>query len=189
MMFTYRPFTYRPFTYRPFTYRQAFQCEQGTTLIIAMVFLLMMTLFGVGTMGTSNLNLLMANNEQLRIEAIQRSQSLIDSMINESENLAVVGGVGYTICAVSHVSSDCDISSIALPSMITAVDSGETIDYRAIRKGPETSAAPAFGEDDASSASFYKVAFYELQASYDGANLSRGRSQIAQGLMILIPDS
>ena len=170
-------------------YHQYHQCQQGAVLIIAMVFLLIMTLFGISTMRGVNLNMQMANNEQLRIEASERTQALIDGVVNDPNNFSVTGGIGYTICPVGDASANCDVASITLPSTLTSVDSGIDIDYRIIRKGPEMAAAPALDEESASSASLYKATFFEVQASYDGSSLRQGRSEIAQGIMVLIPDS
>ena len=42
-------------------------------------------------------------------------------------------------------------------------------------------------EDQASSASFYSVARYEVSASYDGSAAKLGNSRIVQGMLVRIP--
>ncbi len=160
--------------------------QEGTILIITLVFMLLITLLGVGSMQSSNLNLLMASNEQARIEAVEKAEGVIDNILSLESNIKVTGGVGYTMCAQGNTSSDCNESNIV--ASVNLVD-GETLTYRAVRKGPESASAPVMDETMASSASAFKVALFEVEAEYDGTSVRQGYSSIAQGLMQLIPNS
>lgn len=162
--------------------------QGGAVLAVALVFLLVITVLGVTGMRSSNVNLMMASNEQLRIEATEKTQAIIDAVISESSNLKVTGGVGYKLCGAGDTDATCNDASMIVPTNLTSTITGEEIDFFAERKGPESTSAPALKESEASSAAFYKATFFEIQANYNGTAVRRGNSEIAQGVMVLIPD-
>ncbi len=166
--------------------KQYYRQQKGAVLVVAMVFLLIITLFAIGSMRGSNLNLLMASNEQARIEAAEKTQALIDNILSIDDNIKVAGSVGYTMCAVG---ASCDSATLQVESTFTTVASGESVNYTVVRKGPELGSVPALNEEDVSSASSYKAAVFEVTATYDGSANRQGRSNIAQGVMVIIPGS
>jgi hypothetical protein len=58
------------------------QRQQGTTLLIALIFLVILTLFAVSGMNTGIINLRTANNVQLMIEAEYAAQRQIELMLS-----------------------------------------------------------------------------------------------------------
>lgn len=60
--------------------------ERGTTLLIALVFLVILTLFAVSGMNTSVVNLRSANNSQMMIEAEYVAQQHIEAKFNSAGN-------------------------------------------------------------------------------------------------------
>ena len=74
------------------TYRRSRQ--EGAVLIIALMFLLLLTLVATTGAETSTLQLQMAGNEQSRVEAQQQALAIIDAILDDSDNTPVVGGVG-----------------------------------------------------------------------------------------------
>ena len=56
--------------------------QQGTTLLIALIFLVILTLFAVSGMNTGIINLRTANNAQLMIEAEYAAQRQIELMLS-----------------------------------------------------------------------------------------------------------
>jgi Tfp pilus assembly protein PilX len=58
------------------------QRQRGTTLLIALVFLVILTLFAVSGMNTGVINLRTANNAQLMLEAEYAAQQQIEAVLN-----------------------------------------------------------------------------------------------------------
>lgn len=58
------------------------QRQRGTTLLIALIFLVILTLFAVSGMNTGVINLRTANNAQMMIEAEYAAQQQIEALIN-----------------------------------------------------------------------------------------------------------
>jgi hypothetical protein len=58
------------------------QRQRGTTLLIALIFLVILTLFAVSGMNTGIINLRTANNAQLMIEAEYAAQRQIELMLS-----------------------------------------------------------------------------------------------------------
>jgi Tfp pilus assembly protein PilX len=56
--------------------------QRGTTLLIALIFLVILTLFAVSGMNTGVINLRTANNAQLIVEAESAAQQRIEAMLN-----------------------------------------------------------------------------------------------------------
>jgi len=56
--------------------------EGGATLLISLIMLIMLTLFAVSAMNTGTINLKMVGNMQIRSEALDASQSTIESVLS-----------------------------------------------------------------------------------------------------------
>jgi hypothetical protein len=59
--------------------------QEGATLLIVMIILIMLTLFAVSAMNTGNINLKVVGNMQTRAEAADISQSVIDQTISSTQ--------------------------------------------------------------------------------------------------------
>jgi hypothetical protein len=64
--------------------------QRGTTLLIALIFLVILTLFAVSGMNTGIINLRTANNSQLMLEAEFAAQQQIETLINSVTNFMTV---------------------------------------------------------------------------------------------------
>lgn len=62
--------------------RTSQQRQRGTTLLIALIFLVILTLFAVSGMNTGVINLRTANNAQLMVEAEYAAQQQIEGVLN-----------------------------------------------------------------------------------------------------------
>ena len=161
--------------------------QSGAILIIALVFLLLITLLGISSSNTNIQQLLMAGNEQSRIEAVQRAQALVDGILDNEDNIPLSGNVGFRTCAFGDVDAICDSSVILLAPKVTAVLNGGNTSYFATRMGPLTAPVPPLNEELASSSSAYQIALVEVDATFDGTASRQGTSNIVQGIMLLVP--
>ena len=72
--------------------------QRGTTLLIALIFLVILTLFAVSGMNTGVINLRTANNAQLVLEAEFAAQQQIESLVgNVSHFMTVAAGTTTNI--------------------------------------------------------------------------------------------
>ena len=60
--------------------------QRGTTLLIALVFLVILTLFAVSGMNTGIVNLRSANNAQMMVEAEYAAQQQVEQMLSSAAN-------------------------------------------------------------------------------------------------------
>ena len=72
--------------------------QRGAILMVSLVFLLLMTIVAISAMKTGIFELLMSSNEQARIEAFQRAQSIMDDIFSEPDNIPVAGKIGDRFC-------------------------------------------------------------------------------------------
>lgn len=70
--------------------------QAGTTLLIALVFLVILTLFAVSGMNTGVINLRTANNAQMMIEAEYAAQQQIEQVLGSVTNFVTVAGSATT---------------------------------------------------------------------------------------------
>ena len=161
--------------------------QQGAALIVALLFLLLITLVATTGAENSTLQLQMAGNEQSRVEALQQNMAVLDAIIDDPDNTPVVGGVGFKICDLASTDASCDLTEIDLDSTVTTVPTGVGIDYFVTRVGPLEVDAPSMSEELASSASAYKFARQEITATVDGTDARLGNSTVVQGMQVRIP--
>ena len=166
------------------TYREN---QQGAALIVALLFLLLITLVATTGAENSTLQLQMAGNEQSRVEALQQNMAVLDAIIDDPDNTPVVGGVGFKICDVAATDASCDLTEIDLDTTVTTVPTGVDIDYFVTRVGPLEVDAPSMSEELASSASAYKFARQEITTAIDGTDARLGNSTVVQGMQVRIP--
>jgi hypothetical protein len=164
------------------TYRQ-----RGATLIVALLFLLLITLVATNGAQTSTLQLQMAGNEQSRVEAQQRALAVLDAIIDDDNNVPVVGGIGFKICDAGSTDNSCDLNQIVVDNTVTTLPTGVDLDYFVTRVGPLEIDAPPMSEEQVSSASAYKLARQEVTASIDGLEERLGAATIVQGVYVRIP--
>jgi len=81
------------------------QRQRGTTLLIALIFLVILTLFAVSGMNTGVINLRTANNAQLIVEAEYAAQAQIEAMLG-SVTPFVTGVLGTATTTNVDVNGD-----------------------------------------------------------------------------------
>lgn len=69
--------------------------QQGATLLIALVFLVALTMFAVSGMNTGIINLRVANNAQVSIEAQAAAQQMIEQVLGSATAFTPTGVAAY----------------------------------------------------------------------------------------------
>ncbi len=164
--------------------KSAQQKQEGAILVIALVFLVAISLLAIGSMGSSNIGLHMAMNEESRIAAEQGAQALADAIVSDTGTTPVVGASGFTICTVGE--SNCDRTDLPVSNaVLQAAISAGYISARVQRNGPQFRPPPRIVE---SSIDKFTSASFEVTTTYDRVDESLGRVQITEGVLVLIPN-
>jgi hypothetical protein len=157
--------------------------QRGGVLLVALVFLVVLGLFGLTSMQSSRLQLRMANNEEVRINAHQAAQALVDAVAGTPDMTPVIGAAGYTLCTPGQ--PDCDNESLFMPDgdLADEVDDGH-LWGTAVMTAPTNSPPPrglGFSADKFTSTAF------QVETTYDRADDGLGRADVTAGLIILTP--
>lgn len=159
--------------------------QRGATLVTALVFLLVITLFSVTSMRSGTIGVRMAQNEESRFSALQSSQALGEAIVGSPASTPVIGGAGFTNCTAGE--SACDRYTINVPSgfLQSEVDGGY-LNARVARLTPPEKPPPRVLE---SSIDKFSAASFEVTSTYDRTEDGLGRARLVEGLLVLVPQN
>ena len=164
----------------------------GMALMLAMAFLLLLTLLAGKAMRGTALAFRLAGNEASREQAQQYAEAIIAELAAEPANFPLAAGVGEVLCEPSRAGSAGCSGVVAQPATVAlSLPRGMAADYRVIRKAPEWLGRLPLRLDQsvASSSRMYQAAVFEVQAEVDGSGARLGSAEIAQGVAVLVPRS
>lgn len=182
--------------------------QRGAALATALFFLVVITILGLAAMRAGQNDLRLALNEETRITAVQRAQSLLEVMLeNDDTNLAVRQGSGYL--QNCYLSPQLDATSLKArqgfdcPSALvdtTTLPGGTLRDhaYTLIRResvgGSDFAPVSALRRGD--SGERFRLASFTVLAGYDRTSTSRassatetgnfGAAEVSQGTFIKV---
>ena len=142
--------------------------QQGAALLVALAFLVVVTLISLTSMRSSTTELRLASNNEERISAEQVAQSAVDSAISNPTNLVVSGIEGKKITTITLSTSD--VPEFANASI--EVTEGQT-------------ANPPRGLGV--SADKFQGTIFHVDGSYDNIDGGRGQAFVGQGVVLLSP--
>ena len=157
--------------------------QQGAILVIALMFLVAITLYTVSSMRSSNIGLYIAQNEESRVAAEQAAQALADAIVASPASTPVVGVSGYTACTPGETGCDRNDLPVSDPVLASAVANNH-VRARVERTGTAFRPPPRIVEtsiDKFSSASFRVV------TTFDRVDAGLGREQVTEGVLVLVP--
>jgi hypothetical protein len=157
--------------------------QSGAILVIALMFLVAITLFTVSSMRSSNIGLHMAQNEESRIAAAQAAQALADAIVANPVSTPVIGKTGFTACTPGQAGCDRNDLPVVDP-VLNAGIANNYISARVERIGAEFSPPPRAVE---SSIDKFASASFRVITTYDRAAEGLGRQQVTEGVLVLVP--
>ena len=159
------------------------QKQSGAILVIALIFLVAITLFTVSSMRSSNIGLRMAQNEEARIAAVQAAQALADAIVANPASTPVVGMSGYTSCTAGQ--ANCDRQDLPVEDSMLAYEVATNhISARVERTGSVFRPPPRVVE---SSIDKFTSASFRVTTTFDRVDEGLGRQQITEGVLVLVP--
>ena len=158
--------------------------QNGAILIISLLFLIAITLLTISSMGSSNIGLHMAQNEESRIVAEQGAQALADAIVSDPSTTRVVGESGYAYCTAGESGCNSGGLTVSDPILAASIAYGH-VTGRVEREGPAFRPPPRVVE---SSIDKFTAASFEVTTTYDRVDESLGRQQVIEGVLVLVPN-
>jgi len=162
--------------------------QRGVVLVVALVLLVAVTMLSLAGISTTTLELMMASNQQARINSFQQAQAGIAAVGSDLDNFQVTGGVGHVRCTADFHNSryydatgevSCGSPDLAVPAAYDLTHSRTAV----WRLPPLLEPAPRFTE---TSAEKLKVASYKIDSRYDARDRRGGRAEHNQGLIVTV---
>lgn len=157
--------------------------QSGAILIIALVFLVAITLLTTSSMRSSNIGLFLAQNEESRIAADQAAQALADAIVANPASTPVVGDAGFTFCTVGGV--NCDRTDLPVEDpLLAAAIANDMMSAKVERTGTVFSPPPRVVE---SSIDKFTSASFTVTTTFDRIEDGLGYQQVTEGVLVLVP--
>jgi len=110
--------------------------EQGATLLVTMIMLIMLTLFALSAMNTSIVNLRMVGNMQNRAEALDATQKTIEAVISTTRFVDFPNNAIEDICGAANTMCT-DLNGDDVPDLTTTLTPAPTCIQSKITKVKE----------------------------------------------------
>lgn len=161
------------------------QAQRGAALLVGLALLLVVTILATSSVRFSMNSLRGAVNEELRVDAFHRAQSLIDATLTRTGNTAVIGKAGDTNCLPAM--SGCNRNTLTLPEatdeMLAELSASE-VAVTVRRLGPEFLPPP---RTSGYSAVKFRSAHLQVESRYDQTADGYGRAELAEGVAVVVP--
>jgi len=157
--------------------------QGGAILVIALMFLVAITLFTISSMRSSNIGLFMAQNDESRIAAEQAAQALADAIVASPASTPVVGEPGYTACTAGETGCTRNDLPVNDPVLASAV-ANDYIQARVERTGTLFRPPPRVVE---TSIDKFTSASFRVVTTYDRIDEGLGHEQVTEGVLVLVP--
>lgn len=159
--------------------------QAGAVLLISLVVIMLITVLAVTGVRMSIGGLRGAVNEELRVDAMHRAQSLVDGILAIPGNTAVVGTANELNCLPTM--AGCARNNLSLPDMAPdgyepLVLSGTTVAVQ--RLAPEQAPPPRVA---GYSAVKFQSAAMEVQTRYDETSSGWGQAALTEGVSVIVP--
>ena len=157
--------------------------QSGAILIIALVFLVAITLLTTSSMRSSNIGLFLAQNEESRIAADQAAQALADAIVANPASTPVVGDAGFTFCTPGAY--NCDRTDLPVQNPLLAGAIAENhLSAKVERTGTVFRPPPRVVE---SSIDKFTSASFTVTTTFDRVEDGLGYQQVSEGVLVLVP--
>ena len=156
--------------------------------MLALVFMLLLSMVAATVLQSAMLQLHMAGNDQFKEEALYRAQAIATELSMERDNFSLQDAVGGTACRQGDEAPPCDRSSLLLPSSAQNLE-GYTLDIRITRQDPLLwrGFPVRESENNASSSRSFDAAIFEVDVHLNGSEAGLGSARIVQGVAVRVP--
>lgn len=171
--------------------------QGGAVLVVALIFLLLLSILAVSIMRSGQLEVLMAGNAQSQLGAFEYAEGIAESILARwSTNLNpndVVCSTGFPAPSPSDPALNCTVTTLAWDnrlkpstSTIAAIQSATVQGRARPLNGGKPSCVPAFITGIAHGTWAF---FFDVEASYDNSAVRQGASRVNHGAVLVNPVS
>jgi len=165
---------------KPFSMKRK---QGGAILVVALMFLVAITLYTISSMRSSNIGLFMAQNEESRVAAEQAAQALADAIVASPASTPVVGNTGYTACTAGETGCNRNDLPVTDPVLASAVANNH-MQARVERTGTLFRPPPRVVE---TSIDKFTSASFRVVTTFDRVDEGLGHEQVTEGVLVLVP--
>jgi hypothetical protein len=158
----------------------ALAAQRGVALAVALILLVVMTLMVLSGVRMSSNELRMSMNDEIRVNAFEQAQSLVDTVIRDFSNTPVLAD-GEVLC-LNESDAMCDDDDLKLPAGTHYDEDDDTINVMITRIPPQ-SAPPPVGSGF--SADKFASAQHQVIGKYDRNATGQGGARVREGLAIV----
>ncbi len=162
-------------------------------MLLALLFMLLLTLLATTAVSIGRLETQMAANYQFREIGFQQTRALALAVSARSSHFPLASKVGDRLCplTVSHRPLGCRWPLLSVQEALLESPQDAILHYYVERVGPElTDALPLrLMESEVSSLVAFDAARFEVVAEYDGAAQRLARAGVVEGLARRVPVS
>ena len=160
------------------------QCS-GAVLLLAMVFLLLLSILGGTSMRASILEFRMSGNQLFKEEAFQVASALVSAISDNEDNFPNDLPAAHALCKAGNVSRNCvgRLSLSVFPREIYINEKAE-VTYKVERMQPMFlhRSPMRLAQHSVSSTLAFQMAIFEIHAGVGGNAQSLGHAQVVQGV-------
>ena len=162
--------------------------SRGAVVLLAMVFILLLSLVAATVLQSAIFQLHMAGNDQFLEEAIYRAQAIAAEVSLNPGSFSLAGGVGDTNCPEEDEAPECHRNHLRLPSSANDLEEF-ALSLRVTRQDPLLLKGFPFreSEDAVSSSNSFDAAIFEIDVRLNGSGVRLGSARIVQGIAVRVP--
>jgi hypothetical protein len=162
--------------------------SRGAVALLALLFMLLLSIVAATVLQSGSLQLHMAGNDQFKEEALYQAQAIATELSLQRDNFSLQDTVGSTTCLLGDEAPPCDRSSLPVPASAQHLE-GYMLDIRITRQDPLLwrGFPVRESEKNASSARSFDAAIFEVDVHLDGSEARLGSARVVQGVAVRVP--
>lgn len=153
--------------------------------MLGLLLLMLVSVIATAGVRLSAASVRSAVNEQLRSDAFQRAQNLVDGVLAQPANTTLRSLPGQRNCLTGDAAVECNRHALQLEPAPQAEDvSGGSIRVRVARLDPELTLPP---RGTGYSVTRFQAGQLEVEAQYDQVAMGWGRAAVREGVAVIVP--
>jgi len=161
----------------------------GVIILLAMVFLLLLSILAGTSMQASILEFRMSGNQLFHEEAFQKAAALVSAISDNTNNFPVDLPEASAVCDVGNTSAYCVRGQVvAIPTSVGFANDEIELAYTVERMAPLIFPGLPLrtGQHAVSSNLAFHAAIFEIHVEVDGRDLGLGHARVVQGIAKLV---
>lgn len=169
----------------------SFNQQQGAALAVALVLLVVLTLLGIAAVRSTQTQLRLASNAESRTNATQAAESLIETVVSDSNNTPVDYNPNFRSCYLPEAGALAALFSCGSDDLPIPLDSSNSSSdalnygYAEVRRVLPLFVSVNVMREAQTSARQYDFARYAITGGIDRSAEGRSAAEIIESVLIL----